>query len=62
MLGRPTFEFHKIGSQGRDLKPVGASRRDARAGNLEESQAHRSFEGTSDGPWGAQRLKEHPRT
>lgn len=31
-------------------------------GNLEESQAHRSFERASSGPWGAQGLKEHPRT
>lgn len=31
------------------------------AGNLEESQAHKIFEGASTGPWGAQGLKEYAR-
>lgn len=36
--GFPRVEFHKIQSQGGDLKPVGGSRRDARAGNVRESK------------------------
>lgn len=38
--GFPRIEFHKIWSQGGDLKPVGVSRQDARAGNLRKSKAH----------------------
>lgn len=38
--GFPRVEFHKIRSQGGDLKPVGVSRQDARVGNLRKSKAH----------------------
>lgn len=60
--GFPRVEFHKIWSQGGDLKPVRVSRQDARAGNLRKSKAHRSSEGASNGPWGVPGLKEHLRT